>query len=300
MRNTLTLKQVLAAGLIGFGTLGLVGCSADGDGSNLGGGGGGGTGTDCGADGICGNADDNGGFGPNDGTNESPVVTDNDGDGTATDTPDDAVVGTDPNGNPIVGNFVCDAGVPTGTTTTDGSGGLVGGAVSDLLDLLGGGSLPTLTNSVVDAGQAIDYALPTYSTFTVTASGLGILNFVAQDFRMGRVMQPGEYAVVGVSFPTATVEASLANSVVVTTFADANADGIPQDAEQQETMTVDITNVDLLGAVGGNAPLWLGLQAKQPFNLVRVSQLNQLISANVGESMYLHEMCTDGHFVAAP
>lgn len=273
--------------------VGLSGCEADSDGGSgspgSGPGGGGSTGgtpvTDNG--GTPGDpTDDNGGFGPNDGTTPSPVFTDTNGDGT---------ISTD---EQIPGNFVCDYTVPAGTTTDDGSGGLVGGPVSDLLGSLGGGSLTTLTNSVVDSELAIDTLLATYSTFTMTAAGLATLNEVAQDFYMGSLIPSGDYAVFGVRFPSGTVEASLVNTLVITTYRGTDAQGNPV---QQEQATVNITAIDLLGTgVTGEDALFVGIRTTKPYDYAQLAQGSQIISANVGESMYVHEMCTRGHFVAAP
>jgi hypothetical protein len=273
MRKT----SIHSALLVSLLAAGLAGCQADSDIAGLGGD----VVQDCGADGVCGNDDDNGGFGPNDGSTTSPVFVDTDGDGEA-----DTLVSEGM-------GFVCEATAPSGSTTVVGTDGLVGGPLSTLLNLLGGGSLTTLTNSVTSPNNVIDGKLPTFATFTTTAGGLGLLNSVDLNVLLpGAMNLVGNYAVFGVSFPGGTVDLSLLDQITVTTFLN--------DAEQ-EFVTFNSVVIDLLGqnVVGGD-PIWFGLQATKNFNRVSIALTSALLSANVGEQLYVHELCPSGRFVTPP
>lgn len=256
---------------------GLVACQADSDIAGLGGG----LVQDCGADGVCGNADDNGGFGPNDGSTASPIFVDTDGDGEA-----DTLVAEGL-------GFVCEATAPAGATTEVGTGGLVGGPLTALLNLLGGGSLTTLLNSVTSPNNVIDGKLQTFATFTTTAGGLGLLNSVDLNVLLpGAMNLTGNYAVFGLSFPGGTVDLSLLDQITVTTFLNST---------EQENVSFNSIVIDLLGQnlVGGD-PIWFGLQATKNFNRVSISLSSALLSANVGEQLYVHELCPSGRFVTPP
>ena len=211
---------------------------------------------------------------PNDGTTPSTVV---DGQG----------------GPTIPGHFICTGsawafgGIPT---TEVGANGLIGGTLSDLLNSLGGTTLTTLLNSVKDKDLAIDGILPTFSTFSLTAGGLGALNSVDQIVHINDATVPsGNYAVFGVTFPAGTLALSIANAVSVTTFLGTT---------QQETMTFDQTALQLLGAVNtGPARAFIGLKTHKDYNGVLIDLTPSVLSADVGDAMHVNELCTKGGFV---
>ncbi|MES0872968.1 hypothetical protein [Sinimarinibacterium thermocellulolyticum] len=274
MKTRMKYPSALLAALL---AAGLAGCQADSDIAGLGGD----IVEDCGTDGVCGNDDDNGGFGPNDGSNESPVFVDTDGDGEAE--------------TPVADgqNFVCTELAPSGSETEVGADGLIGGLLSDLLNLLGGGSLVNLLNSVSSPDNVIDGELGSFATFTTTVGGLGLLDSVELNVLLpGSMNLAGRYAVFGLSFPAGTVDASLLDQIEVVTFLN---------EVEQEHVTFSSVVVDLLGQnlVGGE-PIWFGLKATKNFNRVALSIASALLSANVGEQMYAHELCLGGTFVDPP
>jgi hypothetical protein len=267
-KKTHFLKLALCAGLVAS-MAALSGCEADGDPSEAGGIGGGGDGS----------------LFPNDGTTGGNITED---------------------GTPIAGgntgfNFVC-----TGSAKRYGpspsseavANGLVGGVISRTLlsTLLGAGPLEQLLASVKDVELAIDGDLDSYSTFTLPLSLLNLpafslINSVDQVVKLNGTVPAGQYAVFGVSFPIATVELS-ANTVAVKTFRNGVATG--------EQATVTVTALDLLGQVGiGERRAFVGIKATQPYDSASIG-LGAILSANVGDAMYVHEFCTEGRLVAAP
>lgn len=264
MKNLNTLQKALIAGVV-VAAFGLAGCEADGNGVESGG--------------IIGdNNGGNGGLGANDGSVPTTVLEDDDGDGTAETVVDGGK------------GFVCTAGANAyGAPTTEvGSGGLVGG----LLGGLGGDTLTTLLASVTEPNNVIDGNLSTFATFAQTLGGLVGLNSVDESVIFPGDVPAGTYAVFGLSFPGGTVDASLLNQITVTTF---NND------VQQETVPLSQTAVDLLGTtVLGEKSLFLGLKTKKAFDRATVGLSTTLLSANVGDAMYVHELCTDGEFVTPP
>lgn len=261
------LKKALAAGMIASAVM-LAGCEADGNASEAGGIG-------------SGDPNDPGTLFPNDGTTGGNITE---------------------GGTPIAGgdtgfNFICEAsakafGVPS---TEAGSGGLIGGPLTALLELLGGSSLTQLLNSVKDKELVIDGELESHSTFTLTLGLLGgLLSSVDQTVRLGGVAGAGNYAVFGVSFPVATLELSLGNSIIVTTYRKVGIVDV-----QQETVTLPVTSLDLLGLVGGGRA-FVGVKATKDYDRVTIGLTPGLLSANVGEAMFVHELCTKGRLVAAP
>lgn len=261
--NRMDFKRAVIAAMI-VGAFGLAGCEADGDGTESGG-----------------IVDGGGTIIPNDGTTPTTVLEDDDGDGTAE--------------TPVAeGNFVCTQGANAhGATGTEvGSGGLVGGALATLLDLLGGDTLTTLLASVTEPDNVIDGNLATYATFTQTLGGLVGLDSVDESVLFGGAVPAGTYAVFGLSFPAGTVDLSLLNQITVTTY---------KGDVEQETVPFTQSAVDLLGAtVLGQKSIFLGLKAKKDFDRATVGISTTLLSANVGEAMYVHEMCTGGKFVTPP
>lgn len=263
MKKTELLKIALSAGLIATAAA-LAGCEADGNGA-------------AGGSIIGGDGDDS--IFPNDGTTGGNI---------------------EEGGTPIAGgdtgfNFVCTEsasayGVPSSSVSANG---LVGSVVTDLLNLLGGDTATRLLNSVVDQDLAIDGDLETFSTFSLTANLLGpLLSTVDQVIELGGEAPVGSYAVFGVSFPTATLELSLLQTVTVTTF----LNGV-----EQENVSIDATTLDLLGAVAvGNPRAFVGVKTTTAWDTASIGIAPLLVSANVGEAMYVHELCTGGNLVPAP
>ena len=259
-------KKTLLASTLALAAMSLAGCQAEGDPSEAGGI----------TDGSGGSSGGTGGGGiPNDGTVPSDVTE---------------------GGNPLPGNFICTAGAklygPSPTVSTSANG-LVGAAVSPLLALLGGDTVTQLLNSVRDQPNAVDGQLDTAATYALTAGLLGNL-ISSVDFVIGLngTAPTVSYAVFALSFPVATVELSLIQSVTVTTFLGTT---------EQETVNADATSLDLLGAVGTADPFrFFGMKVTKPYNSVSISLTPTVLSANVGDAMKVHELCTGGRFVSAP
>jgi hypothetical protein len=263
MKTLNNLHKALLAGIV-VAAVGLAGCEADGSGVESGG--------------IIDDGGNNGGLGPNDGSTPTTVLEDDDGDGVA-ETPVNGGKG-----------FVCKVGANAyGTPTTKvGANGVVGG----LLGGLSGDTLTRLLASVSEAPNVVDGDLATYSTFAQTAGGLAILDSVDESVVFPGTVPSGAYAVFGLSFPGGTVDASLLNQITVTTY---NND------VKQETVSLTQNAIDLLGAsVLGDKSLFLGMKTKKAFDTVTVGLSTSLLSANVGDAMYVHELCTDGDFVTLP
>lgn len=262
-KKTHFLKLALCAGLVAS-MAALSGCEADGDPSEAGGIGGGGDGS----------------LFPNDGTTGGNITE---------------------NGTPIAGgntgfNFICEESAKAfgpSPQTDVVANGLVGGPLTTLLNLLGGGTLTQLLNSVTDTELAIDGDLDSHSTFSLTVGLIsGLLSSVDQRVRLNGVAQAGDYAVFGVSFPTATLELSVLNQITVRTF---------RNGVQQESASLSQSTLDLLGLVNaGAAGAFVGVKATRPYDTATIGITPGLLSANVGEAMYVHELCTGGRLVAAP
>lgn len=274
MRESKKLRNAL---LMALAAAAIAGCQANGGGT--GGAGSGGAPTeDNGPDGIAGTEDDNGGFGPNDGSTGTTVFVDTDDDGVA-----DTLVEEGK-------GFVC-TNTTAGATTEVGADGLVGAAVGPLLGLLGGGSIDTLLDSVTSANDAIDANLGSAAVFTTTLGGLaGLLTSVELN-----VLLPGAqsgYAVYGLSFPGGTLDLSLMDEISIVTYLD--------DVEQESAPLSNVA-IDLLGTnVSANEPVFFGLQATKPFDRVALSVASQLLSVNLGEQLHAHELCVGGTFFDPP
>ncbi len=286
--------------LVSLLSAGLVGCQADFDGSS-------------GSPGSGGPGNDGSGpIDPDDGIGDDGTPT---GDGTNTDTgfPNDP---TNPNypvvdgiileeDTPIAGDgtnfgFVCtrSAQSTAGATTEVGANGLAGDTLTGLLNSLGGNSATDLLNSVGDKELAIDGTLRTASTFTLTASLLG----TAIDSLDQSVLIPepasipaGRYAVFAVSFPPGLLDLGLLTSVTVATYLGDSA--TPQEAP----VVLDATALDLLGT-GLTGPTYavIGRRVTQPYDRATISLSADVLAADVGDAMFVHEMCTDGAFVSMP
>jgi len=269
MRNKNNLARLSGTLLLALSAVLAAGCSADGeDGLN-------GTGPGTGLDTGNGDTDGNGTLDPNEFPNDGSVPTD------VTD-----------NGTVIDGRFICTTSASgTGVTTTIGSNGLVGGPLTTLLNLLGADTATQLLNSVTEKDLLIDGKLSTHSTFSLTVGLLGsLLETVDQSVKLPAAVAAGQYAVFAISLPTGTVDLSLLNQISVTTA----RNGIVQ-----ETRTYTQNDLDLLG-LGDQERAFIGLKATKSYDTATVRLTPGLLSANVGEAMYVHELCTGGRFIPVP
>ncbi len=298
------IKQIFQTTLIAaFLATGLSGCQADADGSANAGINGNGTNVVNGDDGI---NDQTGAIEGTDGTS-STIGNDDTGIPNAAGAPniddvanhvvtDDGTGGqTDVAGGSSGRRFICTQAFDGafGATTEVGLNGLVGDAVTPLLDTLGGDSATTLVNSVTDTTLALDADLRTASVFTLAASLLGgaIASIDQNIFTPdGATIPAGKYAVAAVSFPQGLANVGLLTEVTVTTYMN--------DTELEST-SFDATAIDLLGIpVAGDPYAMIGLKVSQPYNRVAVGLSAGLLAADVSEAMFLHEVCTDGKLVA--
>ncbi len=264
------LPQACGIALLAISGLLLAGCDANGDG------------TIDGSGGLnTGNGDDNGNgtIDPNEFPNDGTVPT-------------DVTDGGAPGGTPIAGNFICSASASgPGVTTTVGARGLVGGLLTNLLNLLGADPVTQLTNGVADKDLLIDGKLSTHSTFTLAVGLLGsLLEGVDQNVNLPTAAPAGTYSVFALGFPNGTVDLSLVNQIKITTSLN---------GATRETRSYTQSDLDLLGA-GTHERAWVGFRSKQSFDRATVTLEPGLLSANVGKAMYVHELCTGGRFVATP
>ncbi|MDP3859261.1 MAG: hypothetical protein Q8Q73_16020 [Stagnimonas sp.] len=268
MKYQLPIKKTLLASALALAALSLVGCQAEGDISESGG-------ITGGSSGGASSGGTGGGLLPNDGSVETSITE---------------------GGTPLAGNFICTAGAKAygpSPTTEVVVNGLVGSAVSDLLNLLGATSVTALLNSVQGKELVVDGNLDTAASYNLTVGLLGgLISSIDLLVGLNGTAPIGKYAVFGLSFPTGTVELSLLQSVNITTFLGTT---------EQETVSVDATSIDLLGQVTTGAPnAFIGMKVTKPYNSVSISLTPTAISADIGEAMKVHELCTDGNFVAAP
>ncbi len=270
MKNS---KLILAAAVAAF-SLGLIGCTSNGDGTDGGGGNGGITtgGTTGGASG-----------GATGGTTGGPT-----NDGT---TPTNITDG----GTPVTGNFICTQGARAyGTPSTEvGTHGLVGGPLTTLLKTLGGTQLVNLLNSIANPDYVIDGNLDTYASVSFTAGLLlGLVDSIDESVLLpaGQTVPAGKFAVFGVSFPNGTADVTLLSSIKVTTFNSTVA---------QESNTLDQNALTLLKAIGGSSPkaAFIGVKTTKAYDTAQISLTPGLITVNVGDALRIHELCTDGRLV---
>lgn len=298
------IKKIFQTTLIAaFLVAGLSGCQADADGSASAGPNGNGTNNVNGDDGV---NDDTGAIEGTDGDsstvgNDDTGIPNSPGTAGLDDVAND-VVGDDGNGGQtdIAGGgsgrrFLCTQAfdIAFGASTNVGANGLVGGPVSDLLGGLGGDPVGTLTNSVKDAEKAIDADLRTGSIFTLPASLLGtVVDTIDQNIYTpdGAEIPAGQYAVAAVSFPRALVGLNLLTTVTVTTF---------KGTTELESNSFDIIALDLLGqTLAGDPYAMIGLKVSKPYDRVAVALSASGLSVDVGDLMYLHEVCTGGRLIA--
>ncbi len=199
-------------------------------------------------------------------------------------------------GQLIEGTFRCTNSAQSqfGATSEVGSGGLVGGPLSLLLGLLGGGTLTQLLNSVTEVNDTIDGSLDTHSTFNLTVGLLGgLLSSVDQIVHLPTSRNAGNYAVFAVAFPAGTVNLSLLNQIQVNTFLGGTL--------QESSVPLTQNGLDLLGqTLAGDVFAFVGLKATKPFDTATLSLTPGLVSADVGEAMYAYEMCTNLEVIPPP
>lgn len=216
--------------------------------------------------------------------------------------PNDGTTPTDvtEGGAVLPGNFICSSSAraygnsPTTTVTLNG---LLGGTVlTTLLDLLGGGTVTQLLNSVTAKENVVDRSLDTFAQYNLTAGLLtlpmvgNLVSSVDLVVGLNSKVPVGQYAVFGVTFPAATVEATLMQTLTITTF---NGTAVA------ETRDISLTALDLLGmGVVGAPALFVGFKTTVPYDSVSISLDPSLLSANVGNAMNVHELCTGGSFLA--
>lgn len=194
--------------------------------------------------------------------------------------------------------FVCQESFVSGAgaSMTISANGLVGGVLGPLLDLLGGNSVTNLLNSLVDAHHGMDADLKTAAKLTQTLSGLGgILNSVdvVVSLPEGEVMDPGSFAVFAVSFPPSLLELGLLSTMRVQTLL--NGELVENGA------MMDGTSLSLLGLSSNELRgmhTWIGFESAQPFDQVRLRVSSNLLSVDLGESLYVHEVCSKGKWLA--
>ncbi len=236
------------------------------------------------------------------------------GDGSNTDTgfPNDGTVGgvVQEDGVVIAGAdsdpqmaFVCtrSASLFEGATTEVGANGLVGGLVGGLLGSLSGDSVIDMLNSVQDANLAIDTDLTTAASFTQTAAALDALlgagSVDSLDLSVimpeGKTQPAGSYAVFAVSFPPSLLDLGLLSLVQVVTSLD--------DVVQEDSASLDASGLSLLGfstdSLLSGSYAFVGYRTTLPYDTARISISSDLLSVDLGESLFVHEMCTGGNLV---
>lgn len=192
-------------------------------------------------------------------------------------------------------NFACSdsASGPEGVTVEAAAFGLVGGAVVDLVDLLEGDSLSDLLAAVGDLPYVADNTMRTASVFTLTLSLLGdTVSTLGERVHMPIPIEAnGEnYAVFAISFPESLLSLALFNSVEVTTF----LDGV----QQEEPVSISAVNLDLLGfSLGTEKYAYVGRRVTQPYDQVEIRMNAPLLSLDLGDALFIHEMCVKGTLI---
>lgn len=199
------------------------------------------------------------------------------------------------NGTQLPGRFICEGSAQKrfGARTEVGGGGLIGEQLVAVLSQAGLDAVSDLLASVANPERAIDGNFNTYSSFTLTAGLLGpAINSVDQSVlpRAGDTVAAGDYAVFGVTFPAAVVQAALLSSVTVTTYLD--------DVAQESNVFDQAAIVDLLGTVvSGDPAAYIGVKTTKPYDRATIMLTPMLLDADVGEALRVHEMCMHGRFV---
>lgn len=185
-----------------------------------------------------------------------------------------------------------------GVTIEASANGLVGSVLGPLLDLLSGDSVTDLLNSINDGPYSLDGDLTTAAKVTQTVSGLVVvLDTLDALYTLpeGSQIGSGNYAVALISFPPSLLDLGLLSFITLDTL---------KDGEVQETgATLDSTGLSLLGLstdLIGGAYAMLGYKTKMPYDQVRMSIGSNFLSVDVGENVFIHEICTGGRLVDPP
>lgn len=197
--------------------------------------------------------------------------------------------------------FVCTRGLSTfnGARVEVAANGLVGAVVGTLLGLLSGDSLNSLLNSVDDDTLAIDGDLSTAAVVTQTAAGLvGGLNSLDVLFNLpeNTTLNAGNFAVVAVSFPPSLLDLGLLSSLRVDTLLD--------EVVQETGAQIDSSGLSLLGfstdQLTGASYALVGYKTIAAFDQVRLRLSSDFLSVDLGENLFIHEVCTGGNLVDPP
>lgn len=189
--------------------------------------------------------------------------------------------------------FICDRGasnVSNDVDTAVATLGLVGGTVNDLLALIGAIPVAGLLDSIREKDLVVDSDLSTFARFTRVIDLASALSTVDEVVLFNKQVS-SDYLVFGLSFPDGALELSLLDQVVVRTFLG--------NVQQEVTVLSQAAVVDLLGVsvVPGFRRVFFGLKPTTDFDAVSVG-LAPTLGVNVGTALRVHELCTDGHFVA--
>ena len=195
-------------------------------------------------------------------------------------------------------NFACSdsASWPEGVTVETAAYGLVGGVVVDLVDVLEGDSLADLLTSVGDPTVSRYRGLSMkVSVFTLTLSLLGnAVSALGERVNMPSVIAAdgSNYAVFAISFPESLLSLALFNSVEVTTY----LDGV----QQEDPVTISAVNLDLLGfSLGTEKYAYIGRRVTEPYDQVEIRMNAPLLSLDLGDALFVHEMCVKGELIPA-
>lgn len=197
--------------------------------------------------------------------------------------------------------FVCSKSLSTfgGVDLQASADGVVGFIVGGLLELLSGDSVNALLNSVNDSVLALDGDLTTAASITQTAAGLlSALNSLDIVLSLPEAQQIGlnRFAVAALSFPPSLLDLGLLSSITVDTLLDEQV--------QEGGARIDASGLSLLGLstdqiTGSNYAL-IGYKTTLPYDQVRISFSSDFLSVDLGQNVFLHEVCTDGAFVESP
>ena len=100
------------------------------------------------------------------------------------------------------------------------------------------------------------------------------------------------YAVFAISFPESLLSLALFNSVEVTTY----LDGV----QQEDPVTISAVNLDLLGfSLGTEKYAYIGRRVTEPYDQVEIRMNAPLLSLDLGDALFVHEMCVKGELIPA-
>ncbi len=187
--------------------------------------------------------------------------------------------------------FICDQGLraDSGTTTTIGANGLVGGGLNSLLNQLGGSGLSKLLAGISMKDDAVDADLETYAGATLLVDLLKLVSTLdlAVELPQGKVIPAGNHAVFAISMPPSLLTLSLGLNIKVQTYLNNVATG--------ESITTDISRLGLLG-LGGTQYGFVGFKTTKPYDRAMVSVGAGLLTLDLAkDSVRIHELCVVGH-----